>query len=104
MNFKEKIVVIISIVFLSGLLLTIVIFPQTRTIGILIPFTLTGVMVNAALLFIVFRDMLTRSFPSKANKYFWVALVFLCFPTILIYLPLHGFKDKNRFGSESPRM
>ena len=43
----------------------------------------------------VFKDIFLRPFGSDKTRYLWVALVFFCPPTILIYLPLHGFKPRR---------
>ena len=95
MNNYEKFFSLFAIVFLTGTGILVAAVPETRVIGTLLPLALVGIIVNAALLFIVFKDILSRSFKNPASKLVWGLLVFLFFPTVLIYLPLYGFKSRN---------
>lgn len=91
----EKFFSLFAIIFLIGEGIAVVSVPMARTIGVLIPLALVGIIVNAALLFIVFKDIFTRSFVNPGSRLVWGLLVFLFPPAVLIYLPLHGFKPRN---------
>lgn len=90
----EKIYSVPAICYITGLALLLVFLPCAREIKYLLPLSLLGVAVNAGLLFVIFRDIFNRLFPSSWEKYFWVAIVFLFIPAVIFYLPLYGFKEK----------
>ena len=94
MNNYEKIFSLFAIIFLTGSGVLVFAVPETRTMGFLIPLALAGTLINAGLLFIIFKDIFSRSFANPASKLVWGLLVFLFFPSILLYLPLHGFKSR----------
>jgi hypothetical protein len=94
MSTSEKIYSAMAICYLAGMILFLLLFPSAREIKYLLPLALLGIAVNAGLLFVVLRDILSRSFSSWWRKYFFVVIVFLFLPAVIIYLPLHGFKKK----------
>ncbi len=95
MNIFEKIYSLLAIIFAVGLVVCLVYFPQLRQINRLIPICLVGLTVNMGLLFIVLRDIFYRPFKSPDSKYLWLGLVLLLWPSILIYLPRHGFRPRS---------
>ena len=94
MSSLEKLYSVLAIIYITGLAALLLLFPWARQMTYLLPLSLLGVGVNVGLLFVVFRDILNRSFPSPWKKYFWVITVFLFLPAVIIYLPLHGFKKR----------
>jgi hypothetical protein len=50
--------------------------------------------VNVGLLFVVFKDIFSRAFSSPWQKYFWLLIIFLCMPAVIIYLPMYGFRKR----------
>ena len=95
MNLFEKIYAVLAVVFALTLLTALFLYPQLREIQNLIPISLVGLVVNIGLLFVVLRDILSRSFPDPNRKYFWLVLVLLVWPAILYYLPRHGFSPRT---------
>ena len=94
MSTREKIYSVMAICYLSGMIMFLLVYPSAREIKYLLPLALLGITVNAGLLFVVFRDIFSRSFSSFWRKYFWVVIVFLFLPAVIIYLPLHGFRKR----------
>ncbi|MGI9536940.1 MAG: hypothetical protein ACR2PB_07710 [Desulfocapsaceae bacterium] len=94
MNSAEKFFSVLAIFYITGLAVFLILSPSIRELKYLLPLSLLGVGVNAGLLFVVFRDILSRSFPSSGVKYFWVVIIFLFMPAIIIYLPKHGFRKR----------
>jgi hypothetical protein len=94
MNSREKIISIAALVILVGVPAMLLIVPKLHTLPVLLPLSIVIFIANAALLFVVFKDIFSRPFPSQTRRYLWVALVFFLPPTILIYLPMHGFKAR----------
>lgn len=94
MPFGEKVFSVLAILYVSGLAALLVFFPSVRELSYLLPLSLVGVVVNVGLLFIVFKDILTRSFPSPSTRFLWIIVIFLFLPAILIYLPKYGFKKR----------
>ncbi len=94
MNRIEKGVSLFSLIFIvliTGLLCSL---PSMRNLTVLLPLAFVGVTINAGLLFVVFKDIFTRSFQSEDRKYFWTLAILLFLPAVFIYLPLHGFKPR----------
>lgn len=71
-------------------------YPHYRQLHTLVPISLTGLLVNVGLMFIVFRDITLRQFARPTSKIAWIALLLIFWPAILIYLPLHGFRPRTR--------
>lgn len=95
MNIFEKIYSLLAIIFAMALLVCLFSFPQLRQIDRLIPICLMGLIVNMGLMFIVLRDIFYRPFHNPGSKYVWLALVLLLWPSILFYLPRHGFRPRS---------
>ena len=94
MNRTEKLYSLLAIGYLIGMAFFLITSPAVREMKNLLPLSLLGVAVNAGLLFVVFKDIFSRSFPSPRQKYFWMLIIFLCLPAVIIYLPLYGFKKR----------
>jgi hypothetical protein len=95
MKFLEKLFSIFAILFAFSLITVLIIFPDYRQLKILLPLGFTGVLINFGLMFIVLRDIFLRNFPSSKKKYIWMFIVLFFWPTILYYLPRHGFKKRS---------
>lgn len=94
MSSLEKIFSLLAIGFITGLAFLLIFYPQLRNMTYLLPLSLVGVCFNGALLFVVFKDIFSRTFSSMAVKVFWAVVIFFFMPAILIYLPLHGFRKR----------
>jgi len=94
MSTPEKIYSIFAVIFAVVLTILLVTMPEMRQLGILLPASGIGLLVNVVLMFIVFRDIFLRRFPGKRGRLFWTGLLLLCWPAIVIYLPLHGFRRR----------
>jgi putative effector of murein hydrolase LrgA (UPF0299 family) len=94
MSSFERLLVISTLVYITGLAMILVLYPDSRSIAILLPLSLVGIICNAVLLFVVFKDIFTRKFNKSSTRYFWALLIFLFMPAILVYLPIHGFKSR----------
>lgn len=94
MNNIEKIYSVFAVLFAFSLLTVLTISPELRVFKNLIIACLAGMVVNIGLLFIVLKDIFTRPFTEPNRKYFWLVMVLLVWPSILYYVPKHGFKPK----------
>jgi hypothetical protein len=94
MNRAEKYYCLMAIGYIAGLAFFLTTSPAAREMKYLFPLSLVGVAVNAGLLFVVFKDILSRSFSSSSKKYFWLLTILLFMPAVIIYLPKHGFKKR----------
>jgi len=65
-----------------------------RQLGVLLPVSAAGLVINVILMFIVFRDIFSRHFPTRKGRLFWTGLLLVCWPAILVYLPLYGFRPR----------
>ena len=90
----EKLFSLLAIAVITGLACALAFYPPLREWSTLLPLSLIGLCFNAGLLFVVFKDIFSRSFTSSAAKIFWVVLIFFFMPSILVYLPLHGFRKR----------
>jgi hypothetical protein len=95
MNFLEKIISLLAIIFAAGLIASLIYFPQLRQVHLLIPISLTGLVINVALVFVVLRDIFSRSFKDQNRKYMWIALILLFWPSIICYLYSYGFRPRE---------
>jgi hypothetical protein len=95
MGFLEKCYSIFAIVFAFTLLASILLVPELRYVDKLFPLSLAGMIINIGLMFVVLRDILQRNFVSSNSKYTWAVLVLLLWPSILYYLPRHGFRPRT---------
>lgn len=94
MNRAEKLYSLMAIGCIGGLAFFLATSPAARELKYLLPLSLFGVAVNVGLLFVVFKDIFSRSFSSPWHKYFWVLIIFLCMPAVIVYLPMYGFKKR----------
>ncbi len=94
MSSFEKILAISTLIYLIGLAVSLVFYPDSRSMSVLLPLSLIGVICNAALLFVVFKDIFSRSFSKNSTRYFWALLIFFFMPAILVYLPRYGFRSR----------
>ena len=94
MSASEKLFSVFGICYITGLVLALTFYPQTRQLPYLLPLSLLGVAVNVGLLYIVFKDIFSRQFAHAYSKYLWIVVIFLFMPMIVIYLPIHGFKKR----------
>lgn len=94
MNSLEKTFSLLAVGYIIGLAVVLFAAPSFREMQYLLPLSLLGVIVNVGLLFVVFKDIFSRSFSSPWNKYFWLLIIFLFLPAVIIYLPLHGFRKR----------
>lgn len=94
MSSTEKIFSGLAICYITGLSALLVLSPSARELNYLLPLSLLGVGFNVGLLYVVFKDILSRSFSSSGVKYFWVIIIFIFLPAIIIYLPRHGFRKR----------
>lgn len=98
MSSFEKIFSIFAIIFAIGLLSALVVLPQTRELNILLPLSFAGFTINIIFMFMILRDILSRSFDTQGQKYIWLAIILLFWPAVLYYLPKYGFKPRQRTG------
>lgn len=94
MNTFEKAYSIFAILFGAVFIWLLLTLPEMRQLSILIPVTTVGLMINVIMMFFVFRDIFFRPALSKNAKLLWTVTVLLCWPAILVYLPLHGFRTR----------
>lgn len=94
MNSQEKLISIGALIVLITLPPLLIIIPNLHSLPSLLPLSLVVFVANAALLFVVFKDIFMRSFSPPGRRYIWVLLIFFFPPAILVYLPLHGFKTR----------
>lgn len=94
MNSFEKLFSVCALIYIVGLAAVLLFYPGSRSPSALLPLSLVGVAGNAGLLFIVFKDIFSRTFDTAGRRYFWAILIFFFMPAILVYLPRHGFKPR----------
>jgi hypothetical protein len=94
MNRFEKAFAIFSLLFIIIMAGLLSMMPAMRSLAVLLPLAMAGVVINVGLLYIVFKDIFSRTFQPESRKYLWIIVIFLFLPTLIIYLPLHGFKPK----------
>ncbi len=94
MNTLEKTIAVGALLVLIALPVLLIIIPKLHALPILLPLSIFAFIANAALLFVVFKDVFARPFASPAKRYLWVLLIFFFPPAILVYLPLHGFRTR----------
>ena len=92
---REKYICIAALITLITIPPLLFIIPKLHTLPFLIPLSFLLIGMNAALLFLVFKDIFTRRFNSDKMRLVWAALVFFFPPVILLYLPLHGFRARQ---------
>lgn len=95
MTLFEKIFAVFAILFAVALMTVLVIIPESREMGILLPLSFIGLIINIGLMFVVFKDIFTRGTLNRNQKVIWTAVLLLFWPAILLYLPLHGFRKRS---------
>jgi hypothetical protein len=95
MHIQEKLYSIFAILFVIAFFLVLSFFPVTRQLKVLLPLAFVGVMINIIFIFIVLRDIFLRQFKTTGQKLFWIVLVLLFWPAVLVYLPKFGFKPRT---------
>lgn len=94
MNFFEKIYSILAVIVAAALIAALVLVPELRYPEKLLPLCTVGLLINIGLMFVILRDIFSRRFSSLGQKYLWLAMILLFWPSVLIYLPKHGFKPR----------
>lgn len=94
MNTFEKLFAIFAVLFAIVLISALSLLPEMRQLSFLLPAAGAGLVVNVILMFIVFRDIVLRPFPTRRDRFLWGGLVLLFWPALLVYLPLHGFRRR----------
>jgi hypothetical protein len=94
MTLFEKIYSVFAILFAFGVGVVLITVPESRTVSVLLPLSFCGLIVNVGLVFIVLKDIFTRDQLDRTKKLIWTAVLLICWPAILIYLPMHGFQQK----------
>ncbi len=94
MTFVEKTYSIFGIVFAVALVTALVMIPEIRQPSILLPLSFLGLLVNVGLMFVVFKDVFTRWQFDRSRKVFWTVLLLLFWPAVMVYIPLHGFRER----------
>lgn len=98
MSTFEKIYCLFAIGFAFGVAALFTMIPESRSASILLPVSFIGLLVNVGLMFVVLKDIFTRTQLERTKKYIWTGALLLCWPAILVYLPLHGFRKKEPTG------
>jgi hypothetical protein len=65
-----------------------------RYVWQVMPFHLFGMLLGIPLLIIVFRDLYKRQFPNPNTKLTWAILIFVFWPSMIVYLCKHGFHPR----------
>lgn len=94
MSNLEKIYSIFAVIFAIALTILLIAVPETRQLSILLPASGVGLLINVVLMFMIFRDIFSRQFPTKKGRIFWTGLLLVCWPAIIVYLPLYGFRRR----------
>ena len=94
MNSQEKIISLTTLFILLSVPTLLIIIPKLHSLPVLLPLSIVVFIANAALLFVVFKDIFSRPFSSQKKRYLWILLIFFFPPTILVYLPMHGLKPR----------
>jgi hypothetical protein len=96
MNIFEKIYSLLAILFEIGLIAFFLLRPEYRSLSLLLPASLVGLIVNTILIFLIFRDIYLRTFENPRAKIFWVVIILLFWPASLLYLLKYGFAPRQR--------
>lgn len=94
MNVIEKSVATLALIATVAILVSLFMFAELRSLKPLLLTCSAGFVINIGLMFVVLRDIFLRRFPTNHTRYFWIAMVLICWPTILYYLPRYGFKPR----------
>lgn len=95
MNIFEKIYSLLAIFFEIGLITFFLLRPEYRSLSLLLPASLVGMIVNTILIFLIFRDIYLRTFEHPRAKIFWVVIILLFWPASILYLLKYGFAPRQ---------
>jgi hypothetical protein len=95
MHIQEKLYSIFAILFVIALFLVLSFYPVTRQLKVLLPLAFVGIMINIVFIFTVLKDIFLRQFKTTGQKILWIVLILLVWPSVLIYLPKFGFKQRS---------
>jgi len=95
MKTQEKLFSIFAVFFVIALFLILGFYPETRQLKVLLPITFVGLVINIIFMFIVLRDIFLRQFKTTGQKFLWVILILFFWPSVLLYLPKFGFKQRD---------
>lgn len=94
MNLFEKIYSIFAILVIFLFIFLAATTPELPDLKVLILLTTIPFFLTIGLLSVVFKDIYFREFPSQNHKFIWFILILFILPSIIVYLPLHGFKKR----------
>lgn len=94
MNRFEKLFSLVGLVFMPLIIGIMTLVPAAKTFMVMLPMALLGVLINVGLLYVVFKDIFSRSFHPESTRYLWVMATLLVLPTVIIYLVKYGFKPR----------
>jgi len=100
MSSVEKYFSMFAILFGCGFIVSLFVFPELRQLKLLLPLSLIGMTINIGLMFVVLRDIFYRQFGDSTTKYIWIAAILIFWPSVLYYLPRHGFKRRDVYQNE----
>lgn len=95
MNLLEKLYSLFAVLFALMLVTALLLIPELRYPDKLLLVCAVGFAINIGLMFVVLRDILYRPFPTNRTKYFWLMVVLLFWPSVLVYLVKHGFRPRT---------
>lgn len=95
MSITEKLYSIFGVIFGIGLILLLAMVPAARELAVLLPLSFIGLLVNIGLIFVVLKDLFTREGVDKNKKIIWTMAMLICWPVIVVYLFVHGFKPHS---------
>ncbi len=95
MSNLEKIYSVFAVIMAIAFFTVLFLVPQARELSTLLILTAMAFVVNIGLMFVVFKDIYFRNFTNPTSKYIWFALILFIWPSILIYLPLYGFRTRE---------
>jgi hypothetical protein len=94
MNISEQISAWLAILLEIGLVAFFLLQPQFQILTYLLPACFIGLVANTVLLFLVFRDLWLRSFANPKTKFLWGGAIFVFWPLAIVYLLLHGRRNR----------
>lgn len=93
MTFFEKTYCSLSIAFAFGITIAFVLYPELRQMSNLLPICAIGLLVNIGFMFVILRNIITKTEFDQKEKSIWVIAVLLFWPTAILYLFLYGFRN-----------
>ncbi len=96
MSTAEKLYSIFGVLFGIGLIILLSMVPGTRELKFLLPLSFIGLLVNIGLIFVVLKDLFIRDSVDKTKKIIWTMVILVCWPAIVVYLFVHGFKPHHQ--------